>query len=362
MKTRSTFFALLIFIGIGNLHAQTTSVANGNWTSPSTWGGMPPTPGSTVIINHTVTLDLDYGYSTGSITINGTGTLNGNSSMRALALSGGTLTVNGTLNIPRVAFLSGTITNSGTFQNDSLFNQATFTNTSNGIINATQFMISTGGNFTNNGTVTSTNFLNIETVNNTSTLNSVDLLNSKSFTNSATGTINISNNFLNTDSLTTPNLFTNNGSVIVGHDWRNAGNIDGSGGFCIQNNSSNSGSITGTIDFCDQTGSDLDLNTGSIVGTVTYCQSACSVGVKEISNSESITLYPNPNNGTFTISADIKNSTIEIIDLLGKTVYSEKPTSLKSEIRMPIQSKGIYLCKIINEKNETLKVLKIIIN
>jgi len=362
MKRRFTIFTLLLIICIGNIHSQTTSVTNGNWTNPATWGGVPPSPGATVIINHAVTLDLDYGYSTGSITINGTGSLNGNSAMRALAISGGTLTVNGTLNIPRVALFGGTITNSGTFQNDSLLNQATLTNTSNGIINATQFMISTGGSFTNNGTVTSTNLLNIATINNTGSINVTDILNSKSFTNSSTGAIHASNNFLNTDSLATPNLFTNNGSVIVNNDWRNAGNIDGSGGFCVHNNSMNTGSIAGTIDFCDQTGNDVDLNTGSIDATVTYCQSACSVGVSENLKPTSISLYPNPNNGIFTLISNSKNFTIEIIDLLGKKVYTEKILQSKSEIQIPNNRKGIYFCKITDENSQVVKVLKITIN
>lgn len=352
----------MLIICIGNLSSQTTSVTSGNWTSPATWGGIPPSPGATVIINHSVTLDLDYGYSTGSITINNAGSLNSNSAMRAFAVSGGTLTVNGTLNIPRVALFGGTITNSGTFQIDSLLNQTILNNTNNGIINATQFMISTGGSFTNLGTVNSTNLLNIATIDNTGSINVTDILNSKSFTNSLSGIIHVSNNFLNTDSLATPNLFTNNGSVVVSNDWRNAGNIDGSGGFCVHNNSMNTGSISGTIDFCDQTGNVVDLNTGSIDATVTYCQNACSVGVSENLASASFSLYPNPNNGIFALISNSNNFNLEIFDLLGQKVYSDKVVQSTMEIQIPNNTKGIYFCKIINEKEETIKVIKIVVN
>jgi hypothetical protein len=322
---------------------------------------MPPTPGSTVIINHTVTLDLDYGYTSGSITINNTGSLIGNSVMRALAISGGTLTNNGTLNIPRFALFSGTITNSGTFQSDSLLVQTTLNNNI-GSIYATQFMISTGGNFTNTGNVFSSNFLNIETVSNSGSINSTDFMNSKRFTNSATGVINATNDFLNADSLANPAVFTNNGSVNVTNDWMNTDTINGSGKFCVGHNSSNTGIMLGTFDFCDQTGGDVDLNVGTIAPTITSCVNSCNVKINANKNDNSVKVYPNPNNGIFTVVSNAQASKIQVYNLIGEIVYTAQLSSLQTEIQLINQPKGIYFCKISDAKNDSSKIIKIVIN
>ena len=342
-----------------------TSIANGNWSSTSTWGGTPPYPGSTVVINHTVTLDLDYGFATGGITVNSSGALNGNIPMRALAVSGGTLTVNGTLNIARVALYGGTVTNSGTFQNDSLLDVTSLTNNSGATINATQFMINTGGTLNNNGSVVSTNFLNVSTVTNTGIMTSSDFMNSKTFTNSTTGEI-MAFDFLNSDSLASSAVFTNNGRVTVTHDFSNivvnSALIDGSGKFCIQNNSFNSGTMSGTFDFCDQTGGNVDYNTGTIAGTITNCTFSCATGIDEDLNNLSVNLYPNPSNGIFSINFKNVNTKkiIEIYNVLGERVYSTNLFEEKTEIDLSTEKKGIYFFQLKTEK-EIIKTGKIII-
>lgn len=361
MKTKVFFSVLFFAICMSSLYSQSTTVSNGDWTSIATWGGAPPMPGSTVVINHTVTLNLDYGYSSGSITINSSGTLTGNSDMRALAISGGTLTNNGTLSIPRFALFSGTITNAGTIQSDSLLVRATLSN-NGGIIHADQFMISTAGNFTNSGTVVSSNFLNIETVLNSGTMNSNDFMNSKDFTNSVTGVINATNNFLNADSLATPAVFTNNGIVNVTNDWMNTDTINGSGKFCVGHNSSNTGVMIGTFDFCDQTGGDVDLNVGTIAPTITNCTSSCSVNIHKNANDNSVNVYPNPSNGIFTVVSNTQSSKIQVFNLVGSIVYSAQLNSLQTEIQLINQPKGIYFCKICDAKNEGFKIIKMVVN
>ncbi len=365
MRKTIYFVTLFALFGLSNSISAQTSVADGNWSSPSTWGGTPPFPGSTVVINNNVTLDMDYGYTSGSITINASKALNGNIPMRALAISGGTLTVNGTLNVARVALYSGTITNSGTFQNDSLYVVTSLTNNSGATINASQFMVNTGGTFNNNGSVVSTNFLNVSTTTNTGTITSSDFMNSKSFTNSTTAEITAFD-FLNSDSLASSAVFTNNGRVTVTHDWANiminAALVDGTGKFCIQNNTYNSGAMSGTFDFCDLSGGSVDLNTGTIGGTITYCTFSCSTGIKEdIANSD-INLYPNPNNGVFTINfknPDAKKI-IEIYNVLGIKVYSANLGTEKTEIDLNTENKGIYFYQLKSE-NEIISTGKIII-
>jgi len=349
-------FTILLFVFLyfyNSVNALTvTSVMDGNWTNPLTWGGTLPVPGNTIIINHAITFDSDWGYSTGSITINQNGSLTGNSAMRGLLLNGGTLTVIGVLNVSRVSLLSGTATNNGTFQMDSLYVTTSLTNNSNKIIHAANFMIGNGGTFINNGTVQSTNFFNISTVTNNNSITSDDLMNSKNFENNTLGVINVNHDFQNSDSISSPAIFTNDGLVVVSHDWQNTNQINGSGKFCIQNNTNNSGSMTGTFDFCDLSGGDLDLNTGTVASTITICNFTCNVGIDNELNTSKISVYPNPSSGAFTFSIQNKstNMTLNIISMLGECIYSTTVNSETVNINLNKQAKGIYFYQVKTEK------------
>lgn len=72
-------------------------------------------------------------------------------------------------------------------------------------------------------------------------------------------------------------------------------------------------------------------------------------------------IYPNPNNGNFTIGLnDLQEGTIQIVDILGLTVY-QSDFKNQSEIKIDIQDtkKGIYAVKV-NAKNQvyTRKIIK----
>ena len=105
---------------------------------------------------------------------------------------------------------------------------------------------------------------------------------------------------------------------------------------------------------------DVSENHGSADGWIFKINSTTSIN--EIVDDRNISIYPNPNNGIFTIRSDERISMIEIVDLLGNIVLTLNSTSLQSEIRMPNQPKGIYFCKMINDKRETVKVMKVIMD
>jgi len=72
-----------------------------------------------------------------------------------------------------------------------------------------------------------------------------------------------------------------------------------------------------------------------------------------------ISLYPNPNNGTF--SLDLPASTIdiklEIIDLSGKVIYNNNNYT-GSPIEIKYLAKGVYFAKLTQDQtNETLKFI-----
>ena len=356
MKPLLFSLALLFTICLfSNSQAQTT-IANGNWSNPLTWGGTPPLGTGTVVINHTVTLDIDYSHSSGSITINNSGALNGNSPMRGFAINypagSATLTNVGSLNIARVSLFPGSVANFGSFQADSLLNLATLTNNTGGTINADQFLNDTLGILTNDGDIISLNFLNLETATNDGSISTNDFSNSKSFINSATGTINTSNDFSNINSLTGPAILTNDGLVSVVNNWHNDNQVNGTGRFCIGNNTWNSGSMTGTFDFCDQTGGGIDLNTGTVAGTITYCAIPCNVGREEGVETGFIRAYPNPFSTEVTFQADkeFRDATLMVFNMQGQVVRQINnvfgQTIRMNRDQLPA---GLYFFSIMNQ-------------
>lgn len=371
MKTHLNFFAIVLtFVFAQNVTIAQTTVANGPWSSPATWGGMPPIGNGTVIINHTVTLDMDYSHTAGSITINASGALVGSSVMRAFALnypSGtATLSVSGTFNVGRTLLNSNTITNLGTFKADSLLNFATLTNTTSATIQATEFMNNTGGTITNMGSIISSNFLNLESVTNSGSLHSNDFRNTKSFSNSATGVMTIDHNFLNTDTLSLNAVFTNDGSVTVGNDWQNGmspATIQGSGSFCIQNNTWNRGLMNGTFDFCDLTGGSPDLNTGTIASGVTYCTSPCALGIDEPLEHINFSIYPNPFSTQTTLQVDysLNNATLTIVNCYGQVVKQLNAIDGNTiTLSRDNITNGIYFIRL-TEENKTIATERLII-
>jgi ELWxxDGT repeat protein len=72
-----------------------------------------------------------------------------------------------------------------------------------------------------------------------------------------------------------------------------------------------------------------------------------SVGIASIAEA-SFALYPNPNNGTFTLQLDDANftkGTLQVYDAVGRKVYEQQVNSRKETIRMQ-QPAGIYTVKL----------------
>jgi uncharacterized repeat protein (TIGR03803 family) len=80
----------------------------------------------------------------------------------------------------------------------------------------------------------------------------------------------------------------------------------------------------------------------------------------------SATLYPNPNNGKFTVALSGKyyaHSTLEIYNILGQPVYSEtvNPVQSTNNVNISSQAPGVYLYRIINENGSLIADGKIVI-
>ena len=84
--------------------------------------------------------------------------------------------------------------------------------------------------------------------------------------------------------------------------------------------------------------------------------------LKKSSVNELNKLYPNPNNGSFSISLqlDIKSDiNINIFDTQGKLVYKSISNKPNLDIDLPELSKGLYIVKVFNDEiDETFKFVK----
>jgi hypothetical protein len=93
----------------------------------------------------------------------------------------------------------------------------------------------------------------------------------------------------------------------------------------------------------------------NLCGNITYDTVNVTVlptSINELLNSSNMKVYPNPNNGTFTITHNLngKNYVLEIIDLMGKIVYGETLTTTKQEIKTQQLNTGLYF---VNFKSNT---------
>jgi hypothetical protein len=87
---------------------------------------------------------------------------------------------------------------------------------------------------------------------------------------------------------------------------------------------------------------------------ITEC--AIVVGTYESKKTISLNVYPNPSNGAIRIESDIlmNASTLELIELSGKIVYTQKIHNSTTTVHLPV-SRGIYFLKITNAKGESIQ-------
>lgn len=106
------------------------------------------------------------------------------------------------------------------------------------------------------------------------------------------------------------------------------------------------------------TGSNGTCNSNN---SITLTVSACT-GIENLVSSDAVSIYPNPNNGVFTIStsASIESLNITVINALGQTVKTETiKNSNQTTIDMSAMSKGVYYLKA--NTNEGTKLFKVIL-
>jgi hypothetical protein len=94
------------------------------------------------------------------------------------------------------------------------------------------------------------------------------------------------------------------------------------------------------------------------IDCMNYVNGCQSVGMEETLNFQPQTsnfiVYPNPNNGTFTIeTTNIENATLEVYNVSGQLIQQAVLKSVQQTIDLSHQPKGLYLLKI-NTKNKII--------
>ena len=105
-----------------------------------------------------------------------------------------------------------------------------------------------------------------------------------------------------------------------------------------------------------------DANGCSGNATVSIQVNAC-VGLVENTLANGVSVYPNPNNGSFTlgVNANVTELTIKITDMQGRVVYASVENNVNAgfvkQISLATQSSGMYLMHIIaNGEQQTKKI------
>ncbi|HTA61244.1 MAG TPA: T9SS type A sorting domain-containing protein, partial [Bacteroidia bacterium] len=91
------------------------------------------------------------------------------------------------------------------------------------------------------------------------------------------------------------------------------------------------------------------------------CVSVTTVGIEQhTANANQISIYPNPNNGSFVITTSEHANTIMVTDIFGNELMSVIPNGKTTNINLSAQPSGVYFIKIIANGSQTVK--RIIIN
>lgn len=107
----------------------------------------------------------------------------------------------------------------------------------------------------------------------------------------------------------------------------------------------------------------LDMMIGNDAGGISYFKGTFPVSVgPEYEKLEGINLYPNPTKELLTIdfgTNNLKNASLQVLDLLGKTITYQKLSASKTTISLNGLSQGVYLVKFSNDlRSKVFKVVK----
>ena len=107
---------------------------------------------------------------------------------------------------------------------------------------------------------------------------------------------------------------------------------------------------------------EMDYEANGDVNTIDWLKTPVYVGVNEVKNASTISLYPNPAATTITIeTVSTNNSTIAILDVTGKMVKELKFTANKITISVTDLDNGIYFYNIYDVNGNVTNTNKFVV-
>jgi hypothetical protein len=73
-----------------------------------------------------------------------------------------------------------------------------------------------------------------------------------------------------------------------------------------------------------------------------------------------VSIYPNPNNGSFVVTTTENTNTITVTDILGNELLSVTPNGTTTNINLNAQPSGVYFIRVMANGVQTVK--RIVIN
>ncbi len=142
---------------------------------------------------------------------------------------------------------------------------------------------------------------------------------------------------------------------------------DGTGNFYttsgmpnINHTYTTTGAYSGTLTAKYQKGSDYAGIT--VIDNATFAKtSAVCSGIQNLSGVEAVNVYPNPSSGLVYIANLPSESTIEVVNMLGQSVYKATANAGNFTADLSTLNNGSYFVKI-NSINEKTKIVKLILN
>jgi PKD repeat protein len=83
-------------------------------------------------------------------------------------------------------------------------------------------------------------------------------------------------------------------------------------------------------------------------------RASATTNINSFNNNNAISIYPNPNNGKFTVNNPEANTiNIEVFNVLGEKVYSKISNEANTVVELNNHAKGVYLVKVTSNGSTT---------
>jgi hypothetical protein len=86
---------------------------------------------------------------------------------------------------------------------------------------------------------------------------------------------------------------------------------------------------------------------------ITISVNSCGVGIDKLKEEKQFNIYPNPSAEHFTLELQssrlLKNTEVQIYDLLGTMIYSNTINSIKTEIDLSLMPRGVYFLRLYRD-------------